>query len=87
MGSLTAPKEPVLGHELMSLLARMGGTTTVEGLRREAGSAFGRDAVFGNCRGDRFTFDEVLSFLASRGKLSLRGDDVFLGSVPACEGH
>ena len=87
MSSLSALREPVLGHELTSLLSRMGGSATVEALRRAALGAFGPDAVFGNCHGDRFTFDEVLAFLASRGKLSLKGDEVSLGAVPACEGH
>ncbi len=82
-----AANDPVLGHELITLLSRIGGTASVEAFRGAAHRAFGPDAVFGNCHGDRFTFDEVLTFLASRGKLSLRGDEVFLGTVPACEGH
>ncbi len=87
MSSLAAPSEPVLGHELISLLSRMGGNATVETLRQAAQGAFGPDATYGNCHGDRFTFDEVLAFLASRGKLSRRGDDVSLGAVRDCDGH
>ncbi len=87
MSSLAAPNEPVLGHELISLLSRMGGNATVETLRRAAQGAFGPDATYGNCHGDRFTFDKVLAFLVSRGKLSLEGDDVSLGAFPACDSH
>ncbi|HUM03331.1 MAG TPA: DUF2492 family protein [Thermoanaerobaculia bacterium] len=87
MDSLAAPPEPVFGHELISLLARMGGRATVETLRQAAHRAFGPAAVYGNCHGDRFSFEEVLAFLASRGKLAVTGDDVSLGAVPACDGH
>ncbi len=85
MSLLAAPNEPVLGHELISLLSRMGGSATVERLRRAAQDAFGPAAVYGNCHGDRFTFDEVLAFLASRGKVSLIGGEVGIGAVPACD--
>jgi probable metal-binding protein len=84
MEAHSAPRDPVFGHELISLLSRMGGAASVAALRGEALSAFGADAVYGNCHGDRFTFDEVLAFLASRGKLSLSGGDVSLGQIPAC---
>jgi probable metal-binding protein len=87
MDALRAPTEPVLGHELISLLSQIGGRATVEALRRAAEGAFGPDAVYGNCHGERFTFDEVLAFLSTRGKLSLAGDEVALGTVPACDGH
>ena len=82
-----APSEPVFGHELISLLSRMGGRATVETLRAAAHRAFGPEAVYGNCHGDRFTFDDVLAFLESRGKLARVGDELSAGPVPACDGH
>ena len=87
MSSLVGANEPVLGHELISLLSRIGGAASVEALRRAAQSAFGPEAVYGNCHGERFTFDEVLSFLASRGKLAMSGENVSLGTVAACGDH
>ncbi len=87
MDSLTSPRAPVFGHELLSLLQQMGGVASVEALRNAAAGAFGANAVYGNCHGDRFSFHEVLAFLASRGKLESRGDEVALGTVPACSGH
>ena len=87
MDSLAAPPEAVLGHELISLLARMGGRATVETLREAAHRAFGPEAVYGNCHGDRFSFDAVLAFLEARGKLARLGDDLHAGPVPACDDH
>lgn len=87
MEPLVDERAPVFGHDLLSLLQKMGGKAGVEALRNAAFGAFGADAVYGNCHGDRFSFDEVLAFLASKGKIEHRGGDVFLGSVPACAGH
>jgi probable metal-binding protein len=87
MEALLSPREPVFGHDLLYLLQQMGGKASVDALRNAASGAFGTDAVYGNCHGDRFSFHEVLAFLASRGKLERCGDEVSLGSVPACSGH
>ncbi len=87
MDSLAAPHEPVFGHELLSLLRDMGGRARIETLREAALRAFGPEAVYGNCHGDRFTFDAVLAFLESRGKLARSGDELSAGPVPACDGH
>jgi probable metal-binding protein len=87
MEPLVDERAPVFGHDVLSLLQRMGGKASAEALRNAAAGAFGVDAVYANCHGDRFSFDEVLAFLASKGKLERRGDHVFLGSVPGCSGH
>jgi probable metal-binding protein len=87
MDALASQRAPVHGHDLLSLLSHMGGTANVEAFRNAASGAFGADALYLNCHGDRFSFHEVLAFLASRGKLEHRGDDVSLGSAPACSGH
>ena len=65
----------------------MGGTAQIDALQDAAVRAFGADAVYANCHGDRFSFHEVLAFLASRGKLEHRGDQVSLGPAPGCSGH
>ena len=87
MEPLVDERDPVFGHELLSLLQQMGGKAGVEALRSAASGAFGADAVYGNCHGDRFSFDEVLAFLASKGKVERHDDHVVLGFVPACSGH
>ncbi len=87
MDALVSSREPVFGHDLLSLLQQMGGKASVDALRNAAAGAFGADAVYGNCHGDRFSFHELLTFLASRGKLERRGDEVSLGTEPACSGH
>lgn len=75
------------GHEVLDVLASLGGSADREHLRDAVRSRMGEGAVFCNCAGDRFDLDELLGFLASRGKLSVAGDRVSLGPVPGCSGH
>ncbi|MCC6129383.1 MAG: DUF2492 family protein [Acidobacteria bacterium] len=78
---------PIYGHELLSILAEKGGSAHIDDLRGASVAAVGPEAVFANCSGQYFTFEGVLEFLESRGKLSRHGDLVSLGHVPACSGH
>jgi probable metal-binding protein len=87
METLVDERLPVFGHDLLSLLQKMGGRARADALRNAAAGAFGEDAVYANCHGARFSFDEVLAFLASKGKLEHRDDEVSLGSEPGCSGH
>ncbi len=77
----------IFGHEVLSLLAARGGHALVEELRTDAARVFGPHAIFANCRGDSFGFDDLLAFLESAGKLSRAEGTVALGPVPACSGH
>lgn len=77
----------VFGHEVLNLLADRGGRLPAGELKRIAAEAFGEDALYGNCHGDRFGFEGLLAFLSSAGKLSLDGEHVALGHIPGCTGH
>ena len=77
----------VPGHDVLGILADRGGRLTVAELKSAASAAFGEQAVYGNCHGDRFDFEGLLAFLSSAGKLSLDGDHAALGRNPGCSGH
>ncbi len=77
----------VFGHEVLEILAARGGRLPVAELKSAAAEAFGAEAVYGNCHGDRFDFEGLLAFLSSAGKLSLDGDHAALGRNPGCSGH
>ena len=77
----------VMGHEVLDLIAARGGRCTLDALRADAQARFGASAVFGNCHGDRFAFDDLIGFLASRSKLVREGNEVSLGPVAGCSGH
>lgn len=77
----------VFGHEILGILAESGGRLPVAELKLAASAAFGEQAVYGNCHGDRFDFEGLLAFLSAAGKLSLDGEHASLGRVPGCSGH
>ncbi len=85
--SVAPERQPVYGHELLGLLAELGGSSSIEKLGEAAAAKFGSDAVYANCGGNLFTFHQVLGFLESVGKLSRQESDVSLGHVPGCSHH
>ncbi len=87
MSDLAEVKEAIYGHEVLGIVATRPTPWPVEELRRAVATAFGTDAVFQNCHGSRFTFEEVIGFLSSKGKLSFQDGKVSLGAVPGCENH
>jgi len=78
---------PVMGHDVLDLVAQAGGAISIDTLRAKAAARFGSEAVYGNCHGQLFSFDELLEFFRAKGKLTCAGSDVALGGVPACSGH
>lgn len=86
-GTHDASKQGIYGHEVLNLLVELGGAAPIETLRTAAAEAFGPDAVFCNCHGGRFNFDQLMEFFASHGKLETDGQSVRLGFSPACSGH
>ena len=83
----TATKQGIFGHEVLNLLMEFGGATTVEILRSSTTETFGPDAVFCNCHGDTFNFDELMAFFSSRGKVETDGRSVCLRFSEPCSGH
>lgn len=87
MASLLRPDPVVMGHEVLDLVAVHGGRCPLPTLREDVRAIFGPGAIFGNCHGDRFDLDGLVSFLTSVRKLAVEGDVVVLGPVAGCGGH
>ena len=87
MSELSEVKEAIYGHEILGIVGNRSEPWPVDELRVAVATVFGTDAVFQNCHGSRFDFDELLGFLSSKGKLSVANGKVSLGLVPGCEGH
>ena len=77
----------IYGHEVLNLLVELGGAAPVETLRSAAIKAFGPEAVYCNCHGGRFNFDQLMEFFSSRGKVETDGRSVCLGGAQPCSGH
>jgi probable metal-binding protein len=87
MNELTETKEGIYGHEVIRIVVTRETPWPVEELRKAVETTFGSGALFQNCHGDRFDFDELLGFLSSKGKITVRDGKVSAGFVPACDHH
>ena len=82
-----AIEQGIYGHEVLYLLQEVGGASTLEVLRQAASETFGPEAVFCNCHGGRFNFDQLMEFFSAKGKVETDGHTVRLGYAQPCGGH
>jgi probable metal-binding protein len=77
--------EPLYGHDLLGLLQEKGGTCRLEDLLAASQAVHGAGAIYHNCHGDSFDFNGLITFLGSKGKISVADGRVSLGTAPACQ--
>ena len=61
--------QSIHGHEIMKMVHEADPPLTVAGLRDAVIERFGADAEFHACAGGGMTLDDLLQFLADRGKV------------------
>lgn len=86
-GTQNVTEQGIYGHEVLNILMELGGAATIDTLRSSAAEAFGPDAVFCNCHGGTFNFDQLMAFFSSRGKVETDGRSVCLTFSESCSGH
>lgn len=86
-GTQNPAAQGIYGHEVLNLLMEFGGATTLDLLRASASEAFGPDAVFCNCHGGTFNFDQLMAFFTERGKVECDGRTVCLTFSQPCGGQ
>ena len=60
--------DSIHGHEVLHFMLERGGGFTRESLREAVIARFGADARFHTCSADDLTADQLIDFLAARGK-------------------
>jgi len=60
--------DSIHGHEVLHFMQEHGGGFTRESLREAVIARFGADARFHTCSADDLTADQLIDFLAARGK-------------------
>lgn len=73
------------GHEVIRIVSSHPEGISPENLADAVSRQFGQDARFFTCSAENMSLGELLSFLADRGKIELRGDLVFPGGSKPCE--
>lgn len=79
----------VHGHEIIRMVHAASPALTRQQLIEAARTRFGADARFGTCSASGMTLDELLAFLASRGKVFERDGRMVadIGQMCSGEGH
>lgn len=72
------------GHEVINLVCSHPEGISTASLTETVAQHFGQDARFYTCSAEGMTLGELLSFLADRNKIELRGDHVFPGGSKTC---
>ena len=73
--------EQIHGHEVIEIVAAHPAGISADDLARR----FAQGARFFTCSAEDMTLPELLSFLAARDKVELRGDLVFPGGAAPCD--
>lgn len=76
--------DPIHAHALMQMIMEAAGTLSREELSAVAAERFGSDAVFTNCTGKSYSFEEIVSFLEERGKITCSEIGLQVNSDAVC---
>ncbi len=68
------------GHEILNHLAECDAPQPVEALKQK----FGANSRFTNCKGNEFSFDELITFLHQRGKIALTPEGITVYKEKIC---
>ena len=72
-------------HEILHLLQAAPRAPSHSELQLQVESRFGTGVLFTNCTGRSFTFDQMIAFLASRGKIVISPDGITVCQKEICE--
>ena len=77
--------EQTHGHEVIDIVCSHPEGISRKNLADVVSRQFGKDARFCTCSAENMSLGELLSFLADRGKIELRGALLFPGGSKPCE--
>ena len=72
-------------HEILHLLQAATRAPSHRELQSQVENRFGTSARFTNCTGHSYDFDQIIAFLASRGKIVLAPDGITVCREEICD--
>jgi len=76
-------KNAIHAHELINFLLERN--YSKEDLKKVVSKKFEENAKFTNCSGNVFTFDEALTFMEKRGKITIKNGKIFANKEEICD--
>jgi probable metal-binding protein len=77
--------QTIHAHDVLNILKASATPLSTAELHNQAAACFGAGATYTNCRGDRFSFDELIAFLVARGKVAEEGGQLSLIPAELCD--
>lgn len=75
----------VHGHEIIEFLGTQSEGITAEDLATYVKTTYGSETSFFTCCAENLSLEELLQFLAERGKVAFKDARYFLGDTPPCD--
>ncbi len=72
-------------HEILNLLLEVPRALPRVELQEQVEDRFGTGVRFTNCTGNSYDFDQIIAFLASRGKIVLAPDGITVRREEICD--
>jgi len=76
--------ESIHGHQVMEMMAQSEKTYTKQALKSEIALKFGDDARFHTCMGSDLTADDLIEFLATKGKFVESAEGISMPEEHLC---
>ncbi len=72
-------------HEILYMVLEAPTAPSQDDLRQQVAGRFGAEARFTNCTGQAYDFDQIIAFLASRGKLVVTPEGITVRREEICD--
>ena len=76
--------QSIHGHQVMEMMAETEKTYTKQTLKAEIANSFGENARFHTCMGSDLSADQLIEFLASKGKFVESSEGVKMPEAHLC---
>ncbi len=76
--------QSIHGHQVMEMMAESEKTYTKQTLKAEIANSFGENARFHTCMGSDLSADQLIEFLASKGKFVESPEGVKMPEAHLC---
>jgi probable metal-binding protein len=76
--------QTVHAHQILDMLDQRAEPITLDTLKSEVQQAFAADAIFSNCKGDAFNFDQLIEFMLRNQKIVIADGKVRLNKAHVC---
>jgi len=72
-------------HEVLDIIYFSGKSFTIRSLKEEVQKIYGEDVHFMSCVDDHFGMEDMVNFMLNRGKIEVKGEQIYPAGASFCE--